>query len=81
MASTMPMRRRMNIFHDYILDKSKAFAYTLVMDSNHHFFFDLATEAEALIACRKSFLTDATSFLSGTLLSISFLPFSMRGSL
>jgi hypothetical protein len=66
--------------HDYSLDKSKPFPYILPMDSNPHFFLGLDDAAEALIACRKSFLTDASNVLSGTFFSISFLLFSMRGS-
>lgn len=49
------------------------------MDSNYQAFLGLAAEADALIACRKSLLMDASNFLVGTFFSISFLPFSMRG--
>lgn len=51
-----------------------------MMNRNLHFRLDLGAGFDAPIAARKSRLMDATSFLVGTRFSISFLPFSMRGS-
>jgi hypothetical protein len=52
-----------------------------MMNRNPHFLLDLDDAADARIACRKSFLMDASSFRVGTCFSIFFLAFSMRGSL
>jgi len=50
-----------------------------MMNRKSHFLLGLDGVADALIACRKSFLMDASSFLVGTSFSIRFLAFSMRG--
>lgn len=47
---------------------------------NVHPFLGLAAAAATLMACRKSLLTDASNLRVGTFFSISFRPFSMRGS-
>jgi hypothetical protein len=50
-----------------------------MMNLTPHFFLGLADAAEALIACRKSFLMDASNLRVGTFSSILRLPFSIRG--
>jgi hypothetical protein len=50
------------------------------MESNPHFFLGLLATADARMVRRMSFLIEASSFLVGTRLNSSFLPFSMRSS-
>lgn len=65
---------------DYSLDKSKASWSNFFMDSNPHFFFGLAADADALIVLRMSFLMLASNFRMGTRLNSFFRP-SSNGSL
>jgi hypothetical protein len=60
------------------LTKVKLLARILHMEPISYFFLGLA-DAEARIACLKSFFMDASNFLVGTAFSIFFLAFSMRG--
>jgi hypothetical protein len=69
------------IFSNKIIHLTKARLWSTICLVRHNLqpFLDLAAEAEACNARRKSLLMDATSFLVGTCFSIFFLAFSMRG--
>ena len=58
------------------LTKVKLPARILHMEPISYFFLGLGADR---MACRKSLLIDAKSFLVGTSFSIFFLAFSMRG--
>lgn len=64
----------------YLLDKSKAFPYYLLMDSNYFLFKGLALEAVDCSAFRMSFLMEASNVLVGTFFSNFFRPSSNGAS-
>jgi len=65
----------------YLLDKSNAFPYALLMCRNRHFLLDLPETAAFRIVSRKSLLMDASNFRVGIFSSSFRLAFSMRGVL